>query len=151
MKKTVDVHDFIRPISLRKCCHLRSLVCAPLWVGWAEWWGGKVSIVGLWMALLVTHSPWYILCLCPRKLTANVYIARVACLLTSIWGWLMRGTGGRSEDGMKEKSEYLLLLFFPCPAIEMLLVNNYLNALQFNPLNVLKGFPLGFWLLKQWK
>lgn len=50
----------------------------------------------------------------------------------------MRGIGGRSEDGMKEKSEYLFLLFFPCPAIDMLFVNNYLNALPFNPLNVLK-------------
>ena len=47
----------------------------------------------------------------------------------------MRGVGGRSEDGMKERSEYLFLLFFPCPAIHMLSVNNSSNALQFKSLN----------------
>lgn len=115
-----------------RCCHLRS--SAVGWVGRAV----KRDNQYCWAVDGLSCDPWYILCLCPRRLTANVYIARIACPLTSIWGWLLRGIGGRSEDGMKEKSGYLFLLFFPCPAIYMLFVNNYLNALPFNPLNVLK-------------
>lgn len=55
----------------------------------------------------------------------------------------MTDMGARSEDEMKERSEYLFLLFFSSLATDMPPVNNSsFNALQFNPLNVLK---VSFW------
>lgn len=72
---------------------------------------------------------WY-----PTIRTTSLYCLG-CCPLASIWGCPMTGIGGRSEDGMKERSEYLFLFLFPYPATAMPFINNSsFNALQFNPL-----------------
>lgn len=122
MKEAADVND----LPSRWLVPLGNVAMSGTQLGLCYWlsghhkgWGGMVDFEGPRWHLPCGPQSRHVLCLCPRRLAAKTCNAQVACPLTFVWGWPMTGMGGRSEDEMKERSEYLFLLLSPCLAPDM--------------------------------
>jgi len=108
------------------CCFGLSLVSAVGWVGTRSGRGGKISVVGVWIASipLLTVRGAYSIC-GPGCWHLRSVLPQAACTLASVWGWPKREIGGTSEDRMKESLEYLFPVFFPRTATDFPSVSKF--------------------------